>query len=185
MQFWLESAHGLSERYQPSAQALRSISSLPIRPSTVKVYLDLSTLQEEELINFIALCQKSWKHLSYTLGYQIAAPMRPKIWQRYRKNLVNRDHAEDIPVQTLMEVYVRANFQRLRLDGAGIFVFECEAQSATMVAALVGRLVNMARWCVVHTVSLKLISDSLLTWKAFEAISIMGEQPLIRGQRRL
>lgn len=185
MLLWIENQElGATERSAPTASLLRTIAKLNLSPSTTVLCLDLHDLQEEELVNFTALLQKSWKHVAFMLGYHSAIVRPCRVWQRYRKNLVNRDHGEDMPFETLLASYIREHFYRVRLDGRVVRI-ECEPSSSAALAAMLGRLVNMARWCVTHTPTLKLVSEAPITWKNFHAISVLLEQPITRRPRRL
>lgn len=185
MKFWIEFAGVTTPKYDDNSSGLKALCTSGIRAGDGIIHLDLSSLDVEEQINFIALLQKCWKHAAFVLGIRHSfTGRRPKIWQRYRRNIADTDHEAGVALDQLIQRYLAENLPHVTYATPGVFSFKADFLSAEGAAAVVGRLANMARWCKQHTSLIRLMTETLMTWKTFNEISLNTAQPVIRRRAR-
>jgi hypothetical protein len=167
-----------------TSAGLKQIVATNIHPGEVTIHITYDDLDEEAQINFIAMCQKSLRHLRFILGLPAGTPAaRSRVWRKYWRNKVDAEHGEGLPyIEFVNRFLAAASVEMLRCTPDS-FMVSGNFQSSTAIAATSGRLVNMMKWCQAWTSAIKMVSEAGLSWDTFNKITLKCEQPIVRRRR--
>lgn len=168
----------------PTAPGLQQVVSGKSHPGDTTIVIETIDLPEEAKVNFIAMWAKCQRHLRFVLGLPGAGPQsRTQVWRKYFRNKVDAEHNEGRPFVTFMNSFLTsARLSNVRFTETEISITG-SFQSSVILAAAIGRIVNMLRWCRKYTSAIKLVSEANMTWDTFNKISLAGEQPIIRRRK--
>jgi len=162
---------------------LRKICDTELRPGQVNIVLTCEGLEDEAKINFVAMWQKSTKHMKFILGLPSGVPVqRSQIWRKYFRNKVDIEHGQGRGFDEFIIHYLETYLQGITYSN-GSFSVTGIFTSSHAVAAAVGRMVNMLRWCEHWTQSIKLVSEAGMTWATFNKVTLDCEQPIVRRRK--
>jgi hypothetical protein len=176
-------AEPLLEDVSATSAGLKQIYDSRFAPGWINVTISCDGLTDEAKVNFIALWQKSLKHIRFILGLPVNLTVqRSQIWRKYFRNTVDTEHGEGRNFEDFLMSYLQTYLTNIVYDGH-TFKISGQFSSPQSVAAAVGRFVNMMRWSEQWTQSIKLVSEAELTWATFNRLSVEGEQPIVRRRK--
>jgi hypothetical protein len=166
-----------------SAAGLKEMST-KARVGSVNILIDATDMDDDAKVNFVAMWQKCQSHLKFIFGTEnLRYTARTQVWRKYFRHKVDNEHGSNASItQFLTNFLTGAHLDNLSITERD-FVFIGRFPSTVVLAAAVGRIINMMNWCKQHTPTIKLLSEANFTWDTFQKISVNGEQPVVRRRK--
>ena len=166
--------------YPATAAGLKDLVDTKVTPLKSVIVIKHGLESDDAVINFMALCHKSAKHLNFILNVAMVVPNPPRsiAWRRWWRNTVDSEHNEGKTLSEVVNDFAKtAGLESISISKDGTeFEVDCRLGSSDALAAAAARLVNMVRWCDKWTQSIKLVSPLQLSWDSFNKISVYGER---------
>lgn len=125
-----------------------------------------SDFSEEQVVQFICLVQKCWRHLTFVGGFTVTEIRHSECWQTYQTT------PRSIPFQKMIKGYLSKTFERFEYAD-GVFTIKAPVASSPpeVVLSFARRFTNMALWVERNGCKIKLSGPDFLRWKMFDDIS--------------